>query len=181
MHNRVDPDLQQQFDQADQDLPNFPEEVRQLWIRDCIRRGGWPPRRGHEWETSFLDEPLAYWQGVIWTREQVWLRRDRLTDRSQFSLYMLEPVLRGANTAAARVMTDSIPRYTAAMDYILAHRAIPGVLIVRDVGAYDILDGGHRATAWIHLQERGVPEAPAAADAWVARQPGGAHSVEGAR
>lgn len=173
MHNRADsPEFHQLFDQADEDLHNFPEQVRHLWIRDCIRRGGWPPRRGHEWDTSFIDESLAYWQSVIWTREQVVLARDRLTDRSQFSLHILERVLRGANTAAARVMTDSIVRYTAVMDHILAYRAIPGVLVVRDVGAFDILDGGHRTTAWIHLQERSAPEAPDFADAWVARAPG---------
>ena len=163
------PETLRQFEQADRDLAGFPEEVRLLWIRDCIRRGGWPPQRGHEWDTSFLDQPLDYWQRVTWTRERISLSRDRLTDPSQFSLLMLERVLRGVKSWATEVMKDSVPRYTSVMDYIQKHRAIPGLLIVRDIGAFDILDGGHRATAWIHFLERNAPEAPDSAEAWVAR------------
>src|ERR1700686_424794 len=57
------------------DLPNWPDEVVELWLFYLANRGdtGWPPPEPlghHPWAAILGYRPLSWWREVSWKRER---------------------------------------------------------------------------------------------------------------
>jgi len=154
------------------DAPNIPDEVIRLWLLGFAEHRGWPPAENGDWDLSVAGEPISFWNDAVW--EKVNLDLSTLPySRGYFDSMrgLRDAYVNNVDNQYSRDLgEDGKRRYGRCLKYIAANRVFPQppILVLTELGEFDVLDGNHRFIAYISTERayedfiRATPEAQAA-------------------
>ena len=153
------------IEQVKRDLPNFPEEVINLWLTHYADALGWPPSPYGRWPLILEGKPLAHWQSVRWSREDRPLDGSSLTPICQhwislmIDVYVFRRVNEYSDRHTPEEINDGRQRFEDAMAYLVRHGTLPKPIVVTiHPDGLNITDGNHRVAALVAYQQiRGNP------------------------
>lgn len=147
----LDPDT---LHQIKRDLPDFPDDVIDVWLSTFVRRFGWPPEVHPGWgsvlkgtgDSDFL-RSLKDWKLIeIEIDPAKFHHKDKGILVGLYRTHVL-----GKNTVFS-LMTDGPKRFQSIVEYMRQNGVFPRpVVLASNKGTLDILDGYHRITAMMYL------------------------------
>ncbi len=142
-------------DKISRDLPNFPEEVKELWIYDCASRLGWPPET-KAWVRVLLGRDLAFWSGVSWKKIELDLSRVALGNSSErLVVNVKKACMVGEDNHYFKAFgSGGMKRFLRIWGHLLRFGTFPKPVVLLRVGdVYEIADGYHRFAAYLSIKE----------------------------
>lgn len=139
------------FDEVKRDLPNFPDEVIEIWLLPFAQTKGWPP--GDLWGAILDYKDLNYLKKLKWEKTSVSIQDIKLT---QLTIRGIKQMRVAYLDEEKNIMWDNLgedgkKRYKNALSYIAQNGVFPKPIILQKNpdGAHDILDGNHRFLSYL--------------------------------
>ena len=136
------------------DLPEFPDEVIEIWLSTFVRRFGWPPSAENDWRFILREtRDLEYLKKMRWKKELVALKPDMLDPYDlQICIGLFKSHVLNQKTLFSITMSDGRERFESIKTYLKDFGIFPVPIILgRSENNYKILDGNHRVTAFLYL------------------------------
>jgi hypothetical protein len=132
------------------DLPNFPDEVIEIWLLPIANQQGmgWPPPNPFEssdWKWVLGEKNLDWWKKVKWTLEDTDCSFEKLAGGTQHTIQkMLDAHIGGEKNAY-----DAAPeRFFDQLKHILKNGTFPKPIIIVPVkSGLSVIDGNNRIAA----------------------------------
>ncbi|MGH9869195.1 MAG: hypothetical protein ACREAA_13665 [Candidatus Polarisedimenticolia bacterium] len=143
-------------------LPKFPDEILDAWLIPLSSKRSWPPAPNiyampdPSWAGILLNRPLGYWQSLTWTLESRPFDWTLLSSESaQLIRGLYEAYISGkTNSYSQHLGSAGKERFNLALDYLTEHGAFPEpIIVVEDAGRLTLVDGCHRATAFVAYKQ----------------------------
>lgn len=153
------------IEECKRDLPNFPEEIIDLWLAPFVETEGWPPCNDHakvpgnRWRYLLGEKPVTYWENIQWEKEELDLAKLQLTGKSAATIQQLVAgyVLGQENMYTQTLGQNGKDRFDRVFRYLIENGTLPAPPIIINEGddGYTVVDGNHRIAAflgWFHLR-----------------------------
>ena len=141
------------------DLPDWPDEVIELWLLKLANRGsdtGWPPPEPFgesAWKHILGDRPLSWWKRVTWKREDRDLNFEALSQDPRSIVNKMLDAHINNKTNVYSTMLNSKARFESAALYIAQNGTVPEPLVGMELeDGLSVLDGNHRMAALCYCQ-----------------------------
>ncbi len=132
------------YTQACLDLPNFPADVMDIWLRSEIEKKGWPPSPMNDWK--YLQKKIKsiqYLQNLRWNLQEIELLNIKIM---QEDVETIQLVL--GNGYGSKHRIDSV------LQYFETKPIFPKPIILEKIAdGYSLLDGNHRFAAFLIAME----------------------------
>lgn len=152
------------IEQVEEALPNFPQDIIEQWIGYYAQSEGWPPGDPPEgrWSNLLGNRGLSYWQGVEWHLETLSPDVIELTPNCEELIEQIKAAhAEGADNAYSTYMgQEARDRFHNIIWYLRNEGVLPRPpVLLNHEGAYEILDGNHRVSAyqlWVNWKDKEI-------------------------
>ena len=129
-------------------LPNLPEAIYDLWLKDMISTYGWPPF-GETWCNLLGGYAFKDFAKLEWKLTEIDLDNTRWTKRSCDIVYgLVDASFKGVRNEFSKI--DPKQKIDRIIKYVKEFNKLPGNIILMDCeGEYEIVDGSHRITTFM--------------------------------
>ena len=147
------------------DLPNFPDNVIEIWLKTYVGQHGWPPGsprdRRNSWRYLLALKDLSFWKSVRWVSESRALEfADFVASSRDVVNSLINAYVKDIPNLFKHQIPDGKARYARSMAYLVEHGQFPEPIVCLDSeGHLEVLDGNHRLTAYfVYKQLRENPD-----------------------
>ena len=136
------------------DLPNFPENVIEIWLKTYVGQHGWPPGgprdRRNSWRYLLGVKDLSFWKSVRWVSESRPLEFGDFVPLSRDAVNsLINAYVNDVPNLFKLQIPDGKARYRRSMAYLVEHGRFPEPIVCLDSrGHLEVLDGNHRVAAY---------------------------------
>ena len=151
----MNPTSQRHLDAIVSDLPDWPDDLRTLWISPEADIKGWPPVEGSDWRYAIGPQrTLGYLQRINWVRMPLRLVPDMIAPSSlQLLVDMFRGYYYGDPGAGYFAKFDGgRERFDGLVQFLCRESRFPWPpALERAADGLHILDGHHRVLALLYL------------------------------
>lgn len=135
------------------DLPNFPDEIINVWLQPYAESDGWPPDMNTiRWTAVLFGKNVDFWKRVTWKKEIVNLREVSYCPQTIYTIQEMKAAYElGVKNSFKDLYEESgKQRHLNVLRFLCTngHFPKPICLLRQNDNKYSVVDGYHRLVAW---------------------------------